>query len=83
MGKLNILANSNVNNFSQNHLQESLDLFERFWNNRYLNSVSYILLLNKIDVLKRKLEGGQKLEDYFPEFATYSPPEIAGLKWQS
>lgn len=58
-----------------NRLKESLDLFESIWNNRWLRSVSIILFLNKQDKLKTKIEEGKKLEDYFVEFGSYSPPE--------
>ena len=56
-----------------------MDLFESIWYNRWLRSVSVILFLNKQDKLKKKVEEGKKLEDYFPDFTTYSPPESSGL----
>ena len=59
----------------QNRLKESLDLFESIWNNRWLRNVSIILFLNKQDILQEKLEKGKKIEDYFPDFSTYRPPE--------
>lgn len=64
---------------SQNRLRESLELFESVWNNRWLRSVSIILFLNKQDKLKKKVEEGKKLEEYFPEFNTYSAPDNQGL----
>lgn len=57
-----------------NCLQESLELFENIWTNRWLQSVSVILFLNKQDTLRQKVEGGKRVEDYFPEFATYRAP---------
>lgn len=60
-----------------NRLRESLELFESIWNNRWLRNVSIILFLNKQDILQEKLEKGKKIEDYFPDFSTYRPPEQA------
>jgi hypothetical protein len=40
--------------------------------------VSIILFLNKQDKLKSKIEEGKKLEEYFPEFTSYAPPENTG-----
>ncbi len=35
-----------------------------------------ILFLNKMDMLKKKVEGGVFLiQDYFPEYQTYRPPQ--------
>lgn len=56
-----------------------MDLFESVWNNRWLRSVSIILFLNKQDKLKKKVEEGKKLEDYFPDFASYSAPDNSGM----
>jgi len=58
-----------------NRLRESLELFESIWNNRWLRTVSIILFLNKQDILREKVEQGKKIEDYFPEFASYRPPQ--------
>lgn len=63
---------------TQNRLRESLELFEKIWNNRWLKEVSVILFLNKQDILKEKInEGKFKLESYFPEFKGYQPPSNA------
>lgn len=59
-----------------NRLKESLDLFEQIWNNRWLRTVSVILFLNKQDILREKVDGGKKVEVYFPEFSSYRPPDI-------
>jgi len=57
---------------SQNRLRESLELFASIWSNRWLRSISIILFLNKQDLLAEKVKAGKsKIEDYFPEFATY------------
>ena len=50
-------------------------MFESIWNNRWLRNVSIILFLNKQDILQEKLEKGKIIEDYFPDFSTYRPPE--------
>ncbi|KAL5467655.1 hypothetical protein EMCRGX_G031916 [Ephydatia muelleri] len=61
-----------------NCLQESLDLFDNIWLNRWLQSVSVILFLNKQDTLRKKVEAGKRVEDYFPEFAAYRAPTQEG-----
>ena len=66
---------------SQNRLRESLDLFRSIWNNRWLRQISSILFLNKQDMLNDKINAnveGQRLEDYFPEFADYQLPDDGG-----
>ena len=43
---------------------------------RWLRTVSIILFLNKMDMLKKKVE--EKIfpiEDYFPEYSNYRPPQ--------
>ena len=61
-----------------NRLQESLELFESLWNNQWLQAVSFILFLNKQDLLKKKVEfDGQNVADYFPAFSSYQPPQDA------
>ncbi|GAV09412.1 hypothetical protein RvY_18959 [Ramazzottius varieornatus] len=60
----------------ENRLQESLDLFKSLWNNRFLRCISMILFLNKVDRLQEKIVSGRsRLEDYFPDFATYMRDE--------
>ena len=66
-----------------NALRNSLEIFKRLWHNRWLKNVSYIVVLNKIDLLAEKL----RVDDgsfvaCFPESAAhnYSPlaePELA------
>ena len=63
---------------TQNRLQESIELFQQIWNNRFLKYVSIILFLNKQDLLSDKIMAGKsKLEDYYPEFARYKTPDKA------
>ena len=60
---------------SQNRLRESLDLFGSIWNNRWLRTISVILFLNKMDQLEEKIKAGRsKIEEYFPDYATYQTP---------
>lgn len=61
-----------------NCLEESLKLFDDIWTNRWLQSVSVILFLNKQDTLRMKVEGGRRVEDYFPEFVAYRAPTQEG-----
>ena len=52
---------------SQNRLQESLELFGSIWKNRWLENVSVVLFLNKIDLLQKKLpysDMGKYFSDY-------------------
>lgn len=70
----NMVLREDVN---QNRLQESLDLFESIWKNRWLRTISVILFLNKQDTLRDKIKAGQKVEDYFPEYADYKTPPDA------
>ena len=62
----------------QTRLHESIELFESVRNDRSLSSIPFFLFLNKQDKLKKKLEEGKKLEEYFPDFASYSAPNISG-----
>jgi GTPase SAR1 family protein len=62
-----------------NRLRESLDLFEQIWNNRWLRTVSIILFLNKQDILREKVDGGKRVEEYFPDFSSYRPPDNIDL----
>ena len=65
--------------YFQNRLRESLELFESIWNNRWLRTISIILFLNKQDILRKKVDEGKKVEDYFPEFQSYRCPP--GGEW--
>ena len=59
---------------SKNRLKESLDLFTQIWENRFLNEVSVILFLNKVDLLEEKIDANKhRLEDFFPSFKYYKP----------
>jgi len=69
---------------SKNRLKESLDLFTQIWENRFLNEVSVILFLNKVDLLQEKIEANKhKLEDYFPSFKYYQPNIMPSKKTYS
>ena len=37
------------------------------------------MFLNKQDILREKVDGGKRVEDYFPEFSSYRPPENIDL----
>ncbi|KAI0989086.1 hypothetical protein GJ496_003564 [Pomphorhynchus laevis] len=57
----------------ENRLLESVKLFGEVWRNRFLQGVSVILFLNKVDVLTSKLVDAKiKLEDYFFDFKQYN-----------
>lgn len=62
---------------SKNRLNESIELFQEVWTNRFLQRVSVILFLNKQDQLRAKiLDGRFKLEEHFPSFKHYSSPTL-------
>uniref|UniRef100_A0A1I8GDW6 Adenylate cyclase-stimulating G alpha protein n=2 Tax=Macrostomum lignano TaxID=282301 RepID=A0A1I8GDW6_9PLAT len=46
----------------KNRLLESLDTFQEVWLNRYLQDVSVLLFINKIDQLEEKIRAGKSLE---------------------
>lgn len=62
---------------TQNRLTESLELFERVWNNRFLLQAGIIVFLNKQDVLMNKIAEGKHINRYFPEYDKFhmSPTE--------
>lgn len=62
---------------TQNRLKESLELFERVWNNRFLLQAGIIVFLNKQDVLMQKIADGRHINQYFPEYDKFhmSPAE--------
>lgn len=55
----------------KNKLRESLELFHEVWTTRFLLNSNFVLLFNKQDILREKLERGIAIEEYFPEFASY------------
>ncbi|CAG0878931.1 unnamed protein product [Darwinula stevensoni] len=66
---------------NQNRLRESIELFKSIWNNRWLRTISVILFLNKQDILKEKVTAGKsRLEDWFPDFASYHTPQDAKVE---
>eukprot|EP00128_Syssomonas_multiformis_P015847 Colp12_sorted_trinity150504_noHs@6728 len=54
---------------SQNRLKEALELFGSIWKNRWLERVSVVLFLNKVDQLLEKIEVIKSdLKSYFPDY---------------
>lgn len=53
---------------TQNRLKEALELFGSIWKNKWLESVSIILFLNKVDILEQKIVD-HPLEGTFPEYS--------------
>ncbi|CAG8535901.1 6180_t:CDS:2, partial [Cetraspora pellucida] len=52
-----------------NRMDDSIQLFEEICNNPLMINTHIILFLNKIDILKHKLEDVKvKVKDYFPEY---------------
>ena len=58
-----------VEDAEQNRLEESLALFENIRNANWFRRTSFILFLNKKDLLEEKLKNSP-LETYFPEYAS-------------
>lgn len=58
-------------------LQDSLDLFAKILCTRLLAKVSIVLLLNKADVLQKKLLGGASLSSYFSDYKDHRREYLA------
>lgn len=56
---------------SKNRLRDAINLFADLWRNRFLQLTSFIIFYNKQDLLRQKLQDGEKLEDYFPEYSKF------------
>ncbi|KAJ1508153.1 guanine nucleotide-binding protein subunit alpha [Coelomomyces lativittatus] len=50
-----------------NRMEESLILFELICNSQWFVNTSFIIFMNKIDILKRKIKTSP-IQDFFPEF---------------
>lgn len=55
----------------RNKLRETINLFHEVWTTRFLLNSNFVLLFNKQDILKKKIERGHKIEDHFPEYKHY------------
>lgn len=55
----------------RNKLRETINLFYEVWTTRFLLNSNFVLLFNKQDILKEKIERGHKIEDHFPEYKNY------------
>ena len=51
-----------------NRLEDSFMLWKSVVENKLLKNVDIVLLLNKCDLLKKKLESGVRLNDYMPSY---------------
>ncbi|KIM42410.1 hypothetical protein M413DRAFT_70737 [Hebeloma cylindrosporum] len=56
-----------LEDYSQNRLEESLQLFETIINSRWFTQTSIVLFLNKVDLFTDKLPN-VPLVDYFPDY---------------
>jgi guanine nucleotide-binding protein subunit alpha len=54
---------------TQNRMTEALDLFNEICNSRWFENTSFILFLNKKDLLKQKLDKGVDLRRCFPDYS--------------
>ncbi|GLB36979.1 putative G protein alpha subunit [Lyophyllum shimeji] len=51
-----------------NRLEDSLQLFTAICSSRLLEKATLILFLNKVDLLKQKLQNGRKVRKYIPSY---------------
>jgi signal recognition particle receptor subunit beta len=51
-----------------NRMIENLNLFKETVNNRWFKDKPFVVLYNKMDVFKEKIEAGQKITDAFPDY---------------
>lgn len=58
----------------RNKLRETINLFHEVWTTRFLLNSNFVLLFNKQDILRAKIERGHKIEDHFPEYKLYKCP---------
>eukprot|EP00096_Caligus_rogercresseyi_P005152 TRINITY_DN2009_c0_g1_i1.p1 TRINITY_DN2009_c0_g1~~TRINITY_DN2009_c0_g1_i1.p1 ORF type:complete len:396 (+),score=132.52 TRINITY_DN2009_c0_g1_i1:426-1613(+) len=57
-----------------NRLVESRNIFDTIINNRIFNNISFILFLNKMDLLHEKVvDRGLDISEHFPEFSEEGP----------
>lgn len=49
-----------------NKMRETMNLFYEVWTTRFLRSSNFVLLFNKQDILRQKIERGHKIEEHFP-----------------
>ncbi|KAG9510344.1 hypothetical protein GZH46_01122 [Fragariocoptes setiger] len=57
----------------RNRLRETMSLFYDVWTTRFLRNSNFVLLFNKQDILRSKIERGHRVEAHFPEYAHYRP----------
>ncbi|KAI9349774.1 guanine nucleotide binding protein, alpha subunit, partial [Obelidium mucronatum] len=68
-----------------NRITEALNVFSSICNHPLFKETSVLLFLNKIDLLKAKLERGALVSDYFPEYvvpqttSSHSSSEFKGV----
>lgn len=51
-----------------NRIEDSLQLFTNICSSQLLKKASLILLLNKVDLLQKKLQNGRKVKKYIPSY---------------
>jgi len=57
---------------SGNRLEDSVNLWRSVVMNKHLSNISLILLLNKCDLLRAKLDAGVQVKDYVPSYGSQS-----------
>lgn len=58
----------------RNKLKETINLFYEVWTTRFLLNSNFVLLFNKQDILREKINRGHNIEDHFPEYKLYKCP---------
>jgi endonuclease IV len=54
---------------------ENLNLFKETVNNRWFRDKPFVVLFNKMDIFKEKIESGQSIKSSFPEYDGENDPE--------
>jgi guanine nucleotide-binding protein subunit alpha len=63
-------------------MEEALMLFDEIANSKYFKQASFILFLNKIDLLQEKLQNGiSPIRRYYPDFKGNPTDVLAGQKY--
>ncbi|KAI4467054.1 gtp-binding protein alpha subunit [Holotrichia oblita] len=54
-----------------NRLKEAFHVYEEIFWSRFVRGAGFLIFLNKQDLLRKKIESGRKIENYFPDYINY------------
>ncbi|KAK9711039.1 G-protein alpha subunit [Popillia japonica] len=54
-----------------NRLKEAFHVYEEIFWSRFVRGAGFLIFLNKQDLLRKKIESGRKIENYFPDYTDY------------